>query len=519
MSWQIAKRQLLLNILTFRFAVGTAVCVLLAVLLVPVLIEDYKARLENYTANVALNDAELRKLMVYKNLTPTVYRPPSALAVFSKGVEGQVERSAKISLGGVPQMREASSEVNPFLEVLPDLDFSLIFASVISLLALLVAYDAVSGERERGTLKLLLSGPTPRYQLLLGRLASGMLTLLIPVSVAFIVAALMLELSPMVALSGSDWMRIGLMYITSLLFVFCMHNLAMFFSSVTKRATTALMFSLLSWVCFVAVIPNASLYVAVNVLPLPGAEAKDEVARRSAEVWGEYEQEESRYHNSTLDYDWRSDERGAFGQYFLLTCSKGGVEYHQGLHALVEPVRIRCADRAAELQRGYLEGFLKQRSLAENISRASPVSVYGVLMSALAGTDAQSFEHFFHAARMQRAKLIEYVRSKTDGFSTPSFSSQVDRAMSEEVEALIDQMRTASRGEKQPLNQRRQELYNRMRAAVTPLDLSDLPPMTAHQESGVGLLRRALPDLALLAVSGVLLFVLSFAAFVGYDVR
>jgi hypothetical protein len=86
MIWRIAKKEFLLNLITFKFAVGTILCVILVSVFVPVLAKDYQQRLEEYNENVAANEAELRKVMVYKNILPTVYRPPNLMCIFSEGV-------------------------------------------------------------------------------------------------------------------------------------------------------------------------------------------------------------------------------------------------------------------------------------------------------------------------------------------------------------------------------------------------------------------------------------------------
>lgn len=96
MTWKIAKKEFLLNLMTFKFAVGTILCVILVFVFVPVLANDYQQRLEEYNKNVTANEAELRKVMVYKNILPTVYRPPNVLSVFSEGVEKRLGTSAKI---------------------------------------------------------------------------------------------------------------------------------------------------------------------------------------------------------------------------------------------------------------------------------------------------------------------------------------------------------------------------------------------------------------------------------------
>jgi len=224
MIWKIAKKEFLLNLMTFKFAVGTLLCVVLTAAFVLVLVNDYQERLNRHSGNIAANETELKKVMVYKNITPTVYRPPTVLSVFSEGSYQQLGHSAKIELDSLPEITSALAEANPFLSVFPVLDVTLILKVVISILALLIAYDVISGERERGTLRLILSGTVARYEVLLGKLLAGLMTLIVPITITFIVGLLILELSPMVDLTRSDQVRIGLMYLASLIFISVMYN-------------------------------------------------------------------------------------------------------------------------------------------------------------------------------------------------------------------------------------------------------------------------------------------------------
>ena len=74
MIWKIAKKEFLLNVMTFKFAVGTTLCVLLTAVFVPILAKAYQERLKVYNENTAYNQRELGNVKVYKNITPTVYR-------------------------------------------------------------------------------------------------------------------------------------------------------------------------------------------------------------------------------------------------------------------------------------------------------------------------------------------------------------------------------------------------------------------------------------------------------------
>ena len=51
MIWKIAKKEFLLNLMMFKFAVGTIVCVVLTAVFMPVLMSDHQQRLKDYSIN------------------------------------------------------------------------------------------------------------------------------------------------------------------------------------------------------------------------------------------------------------------------------------------------------------------------------------------------------------------------------------------------------------------------------------------------------------------------------------
>ena len=83
MIWNIAKKELILNLVSFKFVVAIIICVLLTVILMPVLISDYERRLQEYHQNKADTEATLRKAGVYRNFhyegegRYMMHRPPA----------------------------------------------------------------------------------------------------------------------------------------------------------------------------------------------------------------------------------------------------------------------------------------------------------------------------------------------------------------------------------------------------------------------------------------------------------
>jgi ABC-type transport system involved in multi-copper enzyme maturation permease subunit len=492
MIWKIAKKEFLLNLMTFKFAVGTTLCVVLMAVFMPILGKAYQERLKTYNENMAYNQAELRKVTVYKNITPAIYRPPSVLAVFSEGLEKQLGGSATIEYDKVPEISGAAA--NHYLSIFSVFDVSLIFKIVISVLALLVAYDAISGERERGTLRLVLSNTAARYQVLLGKLLAGLLVLVVAVTIVFVFGVVILLFFPVVDLTGSDWMLIGLMYLASIIFIVAMYNLGLLFSCLARRSSVSLVFGLFVWIIFAVVIPNGSVYLATQIQPV---ESEDSVNEQIASLQREFERELTRERersglNYMSGYSERSDvPGGGFGHGYVRSGSEAFMHNQHVDYRIGVPVKIKYADKYAEVKYGYLSSLSGQTRLAENISRASPISLYENVMSALAGTDMVSFQNFIEGVKQYRKDIIEYMRSRTDNFSSMSFWTPCTE----------EEIKTRPR-----------------RDTAAPLELSDLPKF-AYRADIVGTLHRIVPDLAFLILGNVLFFALAFAAFVRYDIR
>jgi len=493
MIWRIAKKEFLLSLMTFKFAVGTILCMVLMVVFVPILAKAYQERLKVYNENIAYNEVELRKVVVYKNITPTIYRRPSVLAVFSEGLEKQLGNSATIEYDKVPEI--SGTAANHYLSIFSIFDASLIFKIVISVLALLVAYDAISGERERGTLRLVLSGTAARYQVLLGKLAAGLMVLVVPVTIAFILGLVILLCFPMVHLAGSDCIRIGFMFLATLVFIATMYNLGLLFSCLARRSAISLVLGLFLWIIFVVVIPNGSVYLATQVIPV---EPEDKINEQIASLRREAGREKARERERSGKRDISGREvqsdapGGGFGHGYHRSGSEAFIHNTQIDYSINVPVEIEYADKYAQVEDSYLRGLFEQTRLADSISRTSPISLYENVMSALAGTDMANFRQFIDAVKEHRKDIVEYMRSRTDNFSSLSFFTPY-----KEEEKGPDRPKTDD---------------------APPLDLRDLPRFT-YESDILGTLRRVIPDLVFLILGNVLFFVMAFVAFQRYDIR
>lgn len=519
MIWIIAKKEFLVNLMTFKFTVATVVSIILTIIFVPILTREYQQRLKTYHDSVTHNEVEMQKVKVYKNITPTIYRLPSVLSVFSGGLEKQLADSAIIELTKIPEISAAATQGNPYQAVFPVFDASLIFKIVIGVLALLLAYDAISNEREQGTLQLMLSGTAARYQVLLGKLIAGLTVLVVPVTIVFVIGLIILLSFPMVSLTASDCLRIGLMYLASLIFVSVMYNVGLLFSCLTKRSAISLVLGLFLWIIFAVVIPNGSVYFAAEAQPL---ESQEKITGQIAALQQEYENEFYKSRPKQPNVSKSDGGGGGFGHGYTRLVNKAGMDYFRQCNRLEYPLKITYADKYWEVERRYLNSLYEQKKLANSLSRISPVSLYESILSTLAGTDMAAFQRFMVGVRMYRMEIISYIRSKTADFSSSSFFSTCTEQQMAEYDKFIkeymEQIKQAqNRSEMARLQQVGKQWFN---APAEPpnLDLRDCPRF-ASAPGTLGNIQRAMPDLMLLIFTNVLFFALTFAAFIRYDIR
>ena len=185
--WLVIQREFVSNVLTSRFMIGFVVCVLSTAVAVFVQVDDYEKRLVGY--NTALREAqeEARTWELYVDIKPKAHRKPNPLGIFNVGTENFGANTVTVELSKpifefvtfpiwlAPTQKRGSD--NPFLAMFLTVDVVFIFKIVLSALAILFAYNTISGEREDGTLKLVLSNAIPRDVVVLGKYLGGMLSL------------------------------------------------------------------------------------------------------------------------------------------------------------------------------------------------------------------------------------------------------------------------------------------------------------------------------------------------------
>jgi ABC-type transport system involved in multi-copper enzyme maturation permease subunit len=523
MIWIIAKRELLSNIITFRFLVSLILCLVLITACTFVFVKEYRVRLEIYDQNVAFHVGGTKQKPVHMYISVGVDRPPSPLGFLCMGSDKKLGNMVEgVSYSEIPKEAVGGGSNNPLMSVFRSLDIVLIIQIVLSLLALLLAYDAISGERERGTLAVMLSNPVPRYHVLLGKLLGGMISIALPLIAGMLVGLFVILTSGSVILDGRSWTRIGVVFLCSLLYLSAIFMLGILVSARTRKSTTSLAILLFLWVALVKLMPNMGPYVARHLREVgdkPAVEATCEAIEdefRRLHHAGRYVKnlrETDSYPPDRWTFlkgrVWHPDSPYPREIYFAPRESM--IWYLEGIKYFI-PKHMKYADRVWKAYRPYEEQLYREMAFSNNISRISPAWTYYNASSVLAGTDSNVYTRFVNQARRYRQELIDYSRSRK-GFSSLSSFTRM------EMDETLTYAELAEMESKQGREaiEKLMDSYEQEFWSAPPLQ--GIPIFRYQPEPPSESIGRTLPDLLILALLSVVFFLAAYVSFTRREVK
>ncbi len=422
MIGRIIRKELLVNLISLRFAVGLVVCVLLMGLVGYVLVEEYASRRQTYISDSRLHAEALRQVKVYSMVAVTLDVPPSPLSVFCRGgnalpsaihaspyhvptILDEGQGGISITLGG-----RSDRPSNPLLRVFSAIDLAFVIGTILTLFAVLLVFDSFSGEREEGTLKLVLSTPLRRAELFLGKLAGALITLAIPVTIGFLAVMVMWSLSPTLTLDSSAWLGVGLIYIVSLLFLGGFLALALLVSLFARESSSGLMYLLLLWIVVVILIPAGGDNLAALSRP---REDRAALQREEDEAGKEHSKACSAipYHNRSY---WINAQTSMYGGEAILGLTTEELENRMEFNRKVFPLKFQYAERRQRALDGFAARIVSWDRFRNNLVRPSLSVLYRNIVQSIAGTDIRYVDAAVERARWYREALMAYLRPKLD---------------------------------------------------------------------------------------------------------
>jgi ABC-type transport system involved in multi-copper enzyme maturation permease subunit len=404
----LLKKEFLEHVLSLRFIVASVLSLVLVTLSLIVLRADYVQKKEAYDLNRETYRKEAERLGDYTQLQMQgihVDRPPAKLQVSYYGLEKVEDKTAQVMVFMAPGP-QGELYRSPASALFPTPDILYVVATVLSLMAFVFSYDAVCGERESGTMRLMLSYSVPRDKFILAKWLGGYLSLATPFVISLVVAALIILVSRSVGFTGNQWAAYVLAAIGSLLFIAVMFSLGMFVSSRCARSATAIMILLFIWVGMVLFVPNVSPYISNQVKRVTPSDVLE--SRMRQEVTDLAREFTQKMEQLGRKYQPQFQQGGEVAQQAM-------VEFGEEMNKTWKEFQNNTNMVGERNIRDFENELDGQIAVAKIISRLSPVSSYVYIATDLAATGVRKQLHFMDALREYQTAFRGYLNRKTEG--------------------------------------------------------------------------------------------------------
>lgn len=453
-----------------KFTLTFGVCSLLILLSFYVGGRNYQVNREHYEAATRENLRKLEGLTDWMSVRDfRIYLPPQPIASIVMGISNDIGRTAEIRGRGEVRPEDNRYGDDPIYAVFRFLDLDFVFQIILSLFAILFAYDAVSGEKERGTLRLSFANPVPRGTYIIGKLLGSFLGAGLPLLIPILLGCIVL-IALGVPMTPDDWVRLSLVVLAGLLYFGVFLGVSVFVSSMTQRSSTSFLILLAVWILSVLVLPRTAVLLAGRAVDVPSVDdLNSQKGRYNVSLW---EEDRKKMANYRVEAGTPPDKMMSGFQQFM---SGLGEEREKKMNEFTS----RLNEERSNRQR-------VQERVALGLSRISPSAVVSLAAMEIAGTGVHMQESYVSAAERYQKIYAEFMKEKTGVNMGGGF---------------VFRITTDSDEKKQPLNV--QEI---------PKFEFQPPPLTAS-------LGNIAVDLGLLALFTLVGFIGAFIGFLRYDVR
>jgi ABC-type transport system involved in multi-copper enzyme maturation permease subunit len=454
-----------------RFAISFGLAAVLIILSFYTGATGYKTSVAQYETAKADALRQVEKLNGWDQLqSHHIFLPPDPVAALVSGVSNDIGRNTAVAGRGDVNPTDSRFSEDPVFAVFRFLDLEFIFGIVLSLCALVIGYDAICGEKERGTLRLSMANAVPRSQLILGKTVGLFVALVAPLLIAFGIGILVFLIMG-VPMGGQAWLKLVLIILTGLLYVGAFLVLSVFVSALTARSSSSFLALLVIWIACVLIIPRSAVLLAGRAVSVPSVdEIMSQQNRLSSQLAGE-----------------KLDKLATFRSTATKPVEEQLAEFEKFQDSLTSDQDDKVQALTSRLEEERHNRQIQQQRLAFGLARISPTASLTLSLTSLAATSLSLQSQYLAGAREYQKSLAQFITEKTGRNAGGMFMKINIGGEPEE--------------EKKPLNP------------------AELPVFNFRSESFGNCLTGALPDIGLLILFNLVFFAGAFVAFQRYDVR
>jgi len=468
MILEIFIKEIREQLMTTKMLVSSTLILVLLIINGYIFNLNYNRRFDKYLETKNNNQDNIRKNstklldLIFEN--QRLIKPPSKLAFISEAEEKVLPNGMELNYftESNPQYYKRQ---NIFFSTFNSIDWAYILLFFISFVCISFSYDAFSGEKVKGTLKLILSNKIARWQIILGKYFGILTIILIPLLIGFIINLIVLEFNPNLYLKLNEFLMILLFLVGTILFISLNILMGFLISCLTQKPIISLSFILIFWIIFNIVIPNISWLLSKKIVPVDSFSKLNEIESQRI-----YDINHSGKYSMSWNSDWEDDPPNEL----VLKRAAGENEKNKAHN---------------EIWRGYRNTIIAQTKTAINLSKISPFSIFRFLSETISDNGFSGVVNFYNQLRNYQINLQNFLNQK----------DQADKASYHLIwdERWATQFFMSKKG----------------------VSFEEIPQFEYHPLSFSQTLDNCKWDILILVLWNLVLFTGTFVAFARYDVR
>ncbi|MBO9538979.1 ABC transporter permease subunit [bacterium] len=215
-------------------------------------------------------------------------KPPAPARALSGGIDDLAGSWAIPTGFHLRELDGRKADLSPLGTLLGGLDLAGLVALVGALAALALGFDAVSGERERGTLALHFANPIGRGTFIFGKALGTLGALGLVLGLPLLMGLGALLALGAIASTPENLARVGAFFFASLLYLALWSLLAVAVSASVRRSATSFVVLAGVWLLLAIALPKVALATANRMHPLPAPVALEQKLSKALDASKDY---------------------------------------------------------------------------------------------------------------------------------------------------------------------------------------------------------------------------------------
>ncbi len=335
------------------------------------------------------------------------FRVKHPLSIFDFGIESYTGNAVFLEAHRQNMVNFSEAGFSTGLLRFGELSMGMILQVILPLIIFFIGYTSVASDRENGTLKVLLTQGAHWREILLGR-SMGLFSIALLFILPFIATTTVLLLFEN-ASTSDQWIRLGLLTITYLIFAAVLSLITVSISTKSKTSKGALVTLLGFWLVMTVLLPRTAQSLGAYLYPSPNKLEFRGTIEKEVIEYGDSHNPDDPHFAALKDSILRANKVASVDN---LPFNYGGFIMSEG-----EKISTRIYNKH---HHKLLDTYRDQNQLGRWMALIDPYLAVKNLSMALCGTDFESYVGFQVQAEDYRYKLAQKMNELQIKYISPN---------------------------------------------------------------------------------------------------